>query len=84
MDVHTVPEIVRAVANRQRLAAEARTRVMATPQVDLDDPARNMFGLLPCPRCGDPYRWPTRPDHPEHPDVILCDRCGLTEAKVKT
>jgi hypothetical protein len=54
------------------------------PQVDLDDPARNIFGLLPCPECGSKYRWPTRPDHPTHPDVILCDQCGRTERKEDT
>jgi hypothetical protein len=49
-------------------------------QVDLDDPARNMFGLLPCPECGSKYRWPTRPDHPEHPNAVLCDDCGRAES----
>jgi hypothetical protein len=50
------------------------------PQIDLDDPARNMFGILPCPRCGSRFRVPTRPDHPEHPNCILCDDCGREEA----
>ena len=53
----------------------------APKQVDHDDPNRNMFGLLPCPKCGDRHRWPTRPDNPKHPNVILCDACGYVERK---
>lgn len=52
---------------------------MTPKQVDYDDPGRNMFGLLPCPDCGNTRRWPTRPDHPTHPGVILCDDCGRAE-----
>jgi len=48
-------------------------------QFDLDDPRRNMFGIAPCPDCGDRLRWPTQPVHPQHPDCILCDRCGRVE-----
>lgn len=50
-----------------------------TNRIDLSDAAANMFGIFPCPKCGDKCRWPTRPDHKTHPSAILCDRCGLVE-----
>lgn len=52
---------------------------MSIKQVDYDDPKRNMFGLLPCPRCGDEHRWPTQSVHPTTPNSIICDRCGYVE-----
>jgi hypothetical protein len=45
-----------------------------------DDPRANMFGLLPCPKCGGKHRWPTRPDHPKSPNRIVCDDCGYEAA----
>jgi ribosomal protein L37AE/L43A len=33
----------------------------------------NMFGCLPCPKCGSKFRWPTQSG------VIVCDDCGFTE-----
>ena len=32
--------------------------------------ARNMYGCLPCPRCGDGYRYPMKDG------FIHCDNCG--------
>lgn len=48
-------------------------------QIDYDDPDRNIFGLKPCPKCGSDYRWPTRPDHPKIPSMVVCDDCGRNE-----
>jgi hypothetical protein len=48
-------------------------------QTDLNDPTRNMFGLKPCPRCGDDHCYPTQSVHPTHPNVVLCDGCGWHE-----
>ena len=47
--------------------------------IDLNDPASNMFGLLPCPKCGNAHRWLTRPEHPKHPNSIVCDDCEFVE-----
>jgi hypothetical protein len=33
--------------------------------------ATNMFNLVPCPKCGSEYRWPTTAG------TIQCDDCGL-------
>lgn len=41
--------------------------------------AVNMYGCLPCPRCGSRYRWPTVASHAEHPSSIVCDDCGLVQ-----
>ena len=49
------------------------------PQIDMDDPDRNMFGVRKCPECGSDKRWPTQPVHPKHPNCILCDDCGFIE-----
>jgi hypothetical protein len=49
------------------------------PQFDLDDPARNMFGILPCPKCQGRKRWPTGHAHKTDPQTILCDDCGHKE-----
>lgn len=40
---------------------------------------RNLYGCLPCPRCDAEFRWPTQVVHPEHPQSIICDDCGLVE-----
>jgi predicted nucleic-acid-binding Zn-ribbon protein len=50
-----------------------------TNRIDHDDPRANMFGILPCPKCGNTHRWPTQPVHPKHPNCILCDACGFVE-----
>ncbi len=36
-------------------------------------PGSNMFGILPCPKCGSEYRWPTQQG------TIQCDDCGHVE-----
>jgi hypothetical protein len=61
-----------------------RGRVMAsdtepTNNIDHNNPKANMFGFLPCPKCGDKCRWPTQPIHSEHPNSIICDGCGFVE-----
>lgn len=56
---------------------------MSEPQFDLDDPRRNMFGILPCPKCEGTHRWPTQPVHPKHPSSIICDDCGHIEPITK-
>jgi len=50
-----------------------------TAKVDCDNPAANMYGCLPCPKCQSEYRWPTRDVHPTDPSMILCDDCGFKE-----
>jgi hypothetical protein len=37
-------------------------------------PERNMYGCLPCPKCGSKFRWPTQDR------TIQCDDCGLVAA----
>lgn len=53
--------IVRAVSGEA-----AETRAVLTE--------RNMYGCLPCPKCGSKFRWPTQDR------TIQCDDCGLVEA----
>lgn len=38
-------------------------------------PAVNMYGCLPCPKCGGEYRWP------DQKGTIWCDDCGFTEPR---
>lgn len=47
-----------------------------TNRIDNENPQANMYGVLPCPKCGSHYRWPSQPVHPQHPDSIICDDCG--------
>jgi hypothetical protein len=54
-----------------------------TNWVDHDDPHNNMFGIQPCPRCGDEHRWPTQSDHFEHPNAIICDMCEFVEPRAR-
>jgi predicted RNA-binding Zn-ribbon protein involved in translation (DUF1610 family) len=53
----------------------------AQKQFDLNAPTneRNMFGLLPCPKCGDEFCWPTQAVHPTQPSQVVCDACGWSE-----
>jgi predicted RNA-binding Zn-ribbon protein involved in translation (DUF1610 family) len=41
--------------------------------VDFNNPEANMFGVLPCPKCGSIFRWPTQRL------TIQCDDCGFVE-----
>ena len=41
--------------------------------LDLSNENANMYGCLPCPKCGSKYRWPTQEL------IIECDECGFTE-----
>lgn len=50
-----------------------------TNRIDNANPQANMYGVLPCPQCSSPYRWPSQPVHPQHPDSIVCDDCGFVE-----
>jgi predicted RNA-binding Zn-ribbon protein involved in translation (DUF1610 family) len=43
------------------------------------DPLRNLYGCLPCPRCGLNFRWATQPCHPTMPNTVVCDDCGFIE-----
>ena len=36
-------------------------------------PKRNMYGCLPCPKCGSEYRWPNQSGE------VVCDDCNSTE-----
>ena len=45
-----------------------------TGKVDMNDPRANMFGCLPCPKCGSEYRILS-----SERSVIECDDCGLDE-----
>lgn len=37
---------------------------------------RNIYGVLPCPKCKSVYRYPTQP---VHQNCILCDECQYIE-----
>lgn len=52
---------------------------MSTGIVDWKNPRANMYGCLPCPKCGSKKRWPTRPDAPKNPNSVVCDDCGFVE-----
>lgn len=39
---------------------------------------RNMYGCLPCPKCGSVYRFPTQDGR------IVCDECGRTRNAIRT
>ncbi len=41
-----------------------------------DSKHTNMYGCLPCPKCGSKFRWPSQDVHPQHPSAIICDDCG--------
>jgi len=53
---------------------------MGKPLLDHNDPKANMYGVLPCPKCGSEFRWPTGPAHPTDPNTIICDDCGYKES----
>lgn len=57
---------------------------LLTGVVSVLDPRANVYGCLPCPKCYDTYRWPSRPDHPQHPDSVVCDACGYVERIIAT
>ena len=53
---------------------------MTAKQIDYDDPKRNMYGVLPCPKCGSKYRYPMRYTAPQSTGlVIVCDDCKTNE-----
>ena len=35
----------------------------------------NMYGITPCPKCGENYRWPKQDGN------VVCDDCGFTEKR---
>lgn len=37
--------------------------------IDESNPMANMYGCLPCPKCGSRYRWP------DQQNVLRCDDC---------
>jgi len=50
----------------------------ATGIVDTSQQGANMYGCLPCPKCGSEYRWPQK-GGPNYAEVIVCDDCGFEE-----
>lgn len=62
-------------------AHQQRVKEINARYINLDDTRCNMFGVLPCPKCGSKTRWPTQPTHPKHPDSIICDDCGEVTKK---
>lgn len=58
-------------------------KLKPTNRIDHEDPRCNMFGLLPCPKCGAKHRWPTQAIHKTHPSSIVCDDCGFVEPMAK-
>ena len=48
-----------------------------TAVLDYGDPARNMYGCLPCPKCGSEYRAPF--GKPGAQISVECDGCGHKE-----
>jgi hypothetical protein len=57
---------------RERYLCKCSAGEMAETRAVL--PERNMYGCLPCPKCGSKFRWPTQDR------TIQCDDCGLIEA----
>lgn len=50
-----------------------------TGKVDLKDPRANMFGVLPCPKCGNEFRFTVETGETNEPVAIQCDDCGFSE-----
>ena len=51
---------------------------MKTCELDTSNPDANMYGCLPCPKCGSEYRCPFL--NGEDAGMIVCDDCGHREA----
>lgn len=49
--------------------------------VDTRNPKANMFGCLPCPKCGRAYRYTVKGK--TRPIDIECGDCGFTEPAVE-
>lgn len=47
--------------------------------LDLEHPDANMFGCLPCPKCGSKYRAPFASKADPKVVNVECDDCGLKE-----
>lgn len=53
---------------------------MKTNVIDINDPAANIYGCLPCPKCGSKFRAAFMVnDIPTDPLRIECDVCGFKE-----
>lgn len=50
-----------------------------TSRVDMSHPDANMFGVLPCPKCRQPYRVIEVAALHDGVETICCDDCGFTE-----
>lgn len=50
---------------------------MQSNVIDLNSPTANMFGIQPCPKCGQNYRY--SPKRTDSRLVIQCDDCGFVE-----
>lgn len=46
----------------------------STGLVDFNDPQRNMYGCLPCPKCRSEYRAASK-----RTGTVDCDDCGFKE-----
>ncbi len=38
-------------------------------ELDDDAPGTNMYGVTPCPKCGDHFRWP------DEGNILRCSKC---------
>jgi hypothetical protein len=54
------------------LTKEVTSKLFAV--VDLHSRHANMYGCLPCPWCGDKYRYPCNKG-----SMVQCDECGLIQ-----
>jgi transcription elongation factor Elf1 len=52
---------------------------MRTNLLSLDQSGANMYGCLPCPKCGSEYRYPMREDAKEDAGMIRCSDCSFKE-----
>ncbi len=60
----------------------ARADTPTTAVIDESDPAANMYGCLPCPKCGSRFRWPNHNETRTGLNVV-CDECGLVQPAVR-
>ena len=58
---------------RDAIAGFAAPIGSATAVIDINDERANMYGCLPCPKCGSLYRWPNQQL------IIFCDDCKQVE-----
>lgn len=72
-------EILHAGTSRFRLANPPAKELPPSNVIDYGHPLANMYGCLPCPKCGKRYRFQV--SIADRPETIVCDECQFVELK---